>query len=75
MSAWQIADEMNSSTREGERASEGAQTWSHGVKRLMSVREHMTKKKQRMDTDSETTLGGVQVVLRWTPKYSAVQSG
>ena len=35
MSAWQTADETDSSTREGERASEGAQTWSQGLKRLM----------------------------------------
>ena len=58
MSAWQTADETDSSTREGERASEGAQTWSQGLKRLMSVKEHRARKKQRVDTHSETTLAG-----------------
>jgi hypothetical protein len=58
MSAWQTADETDSNTREGEGASEGTQTWSQGLKRLMSVREHRARKKQRVDTASETTLGG-----------------
>ena len=58
MSAWQTADETDSSTSEGERASKGYQTRSQGPKRLMSVREHRAKKKQRVDTPSETTLAG-----------------
>ena len=58
MSTWQTVEETGSSTREGEGADKGAQTWSQGLKRLMSVREHRARKKQRVDTASETTLGG-----------------
>ena len=74
MSTWQTVEETGSSTREGEGAGKGAPTWSQGLKRLMSVREHKARTKQRVNTASETTLGGVQVVLRRNPEYNAVQS-